>query len=275
MSNTQQPVTHTVDLRTAVDPVDSSANTLASDVRALFPDSVTSSNVAVIRRAPIYDQATNTLTQEPELGTAPVEDPRTNQPRIGHLGDQPTADDLDLSDPSDEAELLGETLEPATVVPEELPTDAGFEQFAQQFEKYMGVPLTEAQATVQQLQQFQQQVAYERQMSSLANDWGISTQEADTRLADVRQRFSKLSPVTQETLAKDPVRAAQLIWQKLETEKMQRQTNVPKFDTSGTRRPPTMPRGAISKAEIQQMSNDEYQRRQPEILDAYAKGLVY
>lgn len=271
----QEPVTHIVDMATAVDPI--GENRLRQDVQQLFPDSTTPTR-AVIRRAPIYNAATDQVTQAPELGTAPVEDPRINQPRIGHQADQqPTIEDVDLSDPSFEADLLGDVLEAVPATPTEPVVETqeqGYEDFAKQFEKYMGVPLAEAQATVQELTQFRQQVSIDQQMTSLANDWGVSRQEAEVRLSDVKERFGKLSQVTQNTLAADPVKSSQLIWAKLEQERTQKQQGIPTFDKSGTRRPPTLPRGAISKAEIAAMSNTEYQARQDEILTAYASGLV-
>jgi hypothetical protein len=273
MNTNREPVTHTIDYNTlaANDPIDKGANALLQQVAQLngqpqlIDDAARAVHVTP-NRAAIYQDAVSPNTQQTQAPAQPTQ--------------QPTADpqQLDLSDPTaQENDLLGTFLEPQLKPNEQAPApdvNAPDEVFSKQFEQHFGMKVDEARAMVQELQQFRVQQVVEQQFSQLQQVWQVPRTEAEARLAQVQERYNKLSDSVKNTLAQDQVRATQLIWQQLEKEQAQRYQQVPQFDRNGQPRPQQLPKGVLTKQQIYNMTESEYAARQPEIMAAYANGLV-
>lgn len=268
---TSTPQTETIDLRNMQDPVSVSDNAIAQQVAKLQgqPQQLVDQRslqeqegVRHTRRAG-YEQPAEQYNQTLQ-NTAPQQE---QDPWQG----------VDLSDPSAESELLQDFLTPQQQEQpqqtEEVP-DKEYTAFAEQFQKYMGINLQDAVATFNELQQFRTEQAVERQLNAVAQQWGVERTEAEARLQQVRERFSKLDPQTQDILARDQVRATQLIWSQLEREQVAKQQRVPAFDRNSQQRPSTLPPGVLLKSQIDAMSESEYKQNLPLITQAYATGKV-
>lgn len=274
--NNEQPVTHVVDATTMKDPVGDN-NAVLSQVQQLFGETPPKET---IRRAPIYDNAKGNNEQVLREDNNNVAD-RYSGDYDNEFGTLDLSVDGDTGEDRSSTIDVGEYLQPQQR-PEQQQTeqpieqDPGFDRFKQDFERYLGMPLEQTVQMVQGLQQFQVEQTTETRLRQIADEWGVNRSEAMARMNKVDERYRALDQTTREILAKNPIRGAQLIWQQLEKEAYTSQPNIPNLDRSKTdRRAVEKPRGSFTKGEIAAMSNDEYRRRQGEILNAYAQGLVF
>lgn len=224
------------------------------------------------------------LMEIPQVGVLRSTHPTSYSSADEYVGDVPSSPDFEetesISQPQDISlemmqQMLQDRLQPQqqAEVPKEPSTPVGFEQFSQDFEKYLGVPLQEAVETVKQLQAYQYQQEYQNKVQKIASVWGVSNEEATQRMALVDSRYRQLSPEAQQVLLLDPLKGAQLLYQQIEQEQ---QVNVPRLDRSQVQQTvATKPKGSFSRAELAAMSDAEYRARQKEIIYAYNNGLVY
>lgn len=161
--------------------------------------------------------------------------------------------------------------------PTALPDTPEAKKFAEDFKNYLGFDITELRTGVQELQKYRQQVAQEaaqaaqvKQTASLQQEWGLQGDAFDSRMSQIVERFKQYSPEMQKRL--DNVEGAKLIWAKIQEES--KNSDVPQFMksspgvSSGGKKP------MFTRAEIMNMSKEQYAKNADRILKAYQLGLV-
>jgi hypothetical protein len=146
------------------------------------------------------------------------------------------------------------------------------EAFEKAFQAKYGVELGEAISAVKEVQTFREQQVVRDQTNQIASTWGVSYEEAESRLNQVRERFSKYDPQKQAALSIDPMKGAQLIWNQLEKERNSRQ--APGFDRTKAPYVPQQGVPSFTYTELAAMSPQEYEAKQEDIINAYRLGLV-
>ena len=151
-----------------------------------------------------------------------------------------------------------------------------FKKFAEDFEKYMGMPIEQFKASQQEAIQYVNQVKAEQAKVEatklLSNEWGVEATEVESRLEQVQERFNKYPEDMRKRL--DSVEGAKLIWAKIEQESASRlNKQVPQFQRSRSQSTAS-PKAMFTQAEIDKMSPDVYARNADRILRAYQLGLV-
>ncbi len=162
----------------------------------------------------------------------------------------------------------------------ELPDDENAKKFREAFNKYLGFDVDELKNYAQDYRQaidtirtIQQENYVRESVNNLSMDWGVSQDEANARLEEVRQRFASYSPEMQARL--DNVEGAKLIWSRIENEALRKQRNVPTFNSSTRTTPRTSTNQRMfTQAQIDAMSAREYSDNYSDILFAYQNGLV-
>lgn len=199
--------------------------------------------------------------EAPAIDTPPVESEKLT---VNGL----TVDDLSLEDDST-------TNKDTSVAEPEKPV--GYEQFAKDFERYLGIPLEGAKQMMAELQGFRVETLVEKQQRQLKDKWGDSYDERFNAVADY---FAKLPEAKQKAL--DNVEGAELIWAKLSMEqqavKNSQTPQVPHFNTGKTAnvhsRTSTGNKPVLQYSDIVRMSPSEYRARQAEIQAAFDDGRV-
>ena len=188
---------------------------------------------------------------------------------------EPSAD-LDLSF----LDVPVQTAEAVNAVSETEPapemTDAEAEAFKKQFTKVFGVAPEVAAQQFNELAAYRAQQSAQQQLTAIKQAWGVSDQEAASRLKEVTTRFNQYPKELQEKL--DNVEGAQLIWAKLQQERQGQQTNnkTPTLDRS-TSAQATSKVGQpqmVKQSDIAKLSPQEYAANADKIAILYARGLV-
>lgn len=218
----------------------------------------------------IDDDTFNEQPAEPNAEETTAEAPATEQQEAPEAPQSVNGVSLDdLSEDGSEPE------KPAPPVEQEKPV--GYDQFAADFRKYMGVDLEGAKSMLAELQAFRVETLVEKQQSVLRKSWGDAY---DERFTQVAEYFSKLSPEKQKAL--DNPEGAELIWAKLSQEQTKKansqQPNVPNFvsgrTTTATNRATTGNKPVMQYSEILAMSPSEYRKNQKMIQLAFDEGRV-
>lgn len=233
----------------------------------------------------------NTVNYNPNTISWGDDDDTFNEPKEGEevVSEQPVAE-VSTEEQSETPEAIesvnGVSLEdldsedePAkTVEPVKEEQPVGYEQFASDFKKYIGVDLNGAKQMLAELQAFRVQTIVEKQQGVLKSKWGDAY---DERFAQVTEYFQKLSPAKQQAL--DNPEGAELIWAKIsaDTQKQEssKQPKVPNFvsgkTTTTTNRSATNSKQVLNYSDILAMSPKEYRSRQKEIQLAFEEGRVH
>jgi hypothetical protein len=153
---------------------------------------------------------------------------------------------------------------PEVVKPEEKPL--GYDQFALDFKKHIGVDLEGAKAMLAELQAFRVETLIEKQQSVLKGKWGDSY---DDRFTQVKEYFQKLSPAKQQAL--DNPEGAELIWAKISSEQSKTQESQ---TPTNTNRATTGNKQVLQYSDILAMTPKEYKAKQKEIQLAFDEGRV-
>lgn len=184
----------------------------------------------------------------------------------------PSVNGVSLDDLNLEEEVAVEE-----TVPQEPEKPVGYEEFAKNFQKYLGIDLEQAKQMVAELQGFRVQTLVEKQQSQLKSKWGDSY---DERFNAVKDYYAKLPADKQRAL--DNVEGAELIWAKIERDQTaarnSRTPQVPNFvsgrTTSAQARTVTGNKSVMQYSDIVNMSPQEYRARQAEIQLAFDEGRV-
>lgn len=113
---------------------------------------------------------------------------------------------------------------PQEEAPPTSPTEPaiGFEKFEQEFQTKYGVSLGQAveaasniQATYEAVRQMASELAVQQQRMQLAQGWGVSFAEADSRIQQASTVYRQLTPDAQAKLGNDPVAATMRLHQML------------------------------------------------------------
>lgn len=201
----------------------------------------------------------STTNVEPQ----PVSTDESNSDSLPDLTELDLPEDLGLEAKSEEQKAQEK------VAPE-------FKKFAEDFEKYMGMPIDQFKASQQEAIEYVNQVKAERAKVEatklLANEWGVDITEVEGRLEQVQKRFNKYPEDMRKRL--DSVEGAKLIWAKIEQENANRlNKQVPQFQRSrGTAT--AQPKAMFKQSDIDKMSPEIYARNADRILKAYQLGLV-
>jgi hypothetical protein len=135
------------------------------------------------------------------------------------------------------------------------------EGFDQEFEKRFGLPVDEARETINSLIAFKDEMA-------LMRGWGISPADYDSRMKAVKEFFVTL-PENKQAEFNSP-EGAKAIWEHLDKQN-QSKRSTRKAATTSTK---AQKSAQLKKSDILRMPKEEYNRRLPEINQAYRKGLV-
>lgn len=134
----------------------------------------------------------------------------------------------------------------------------------------LGVGLTEVYGLLQELQAFKAQYVVEQQTSILKQEWGANYEET---LQEVRGYWEKL-PETQKQ-ALDNVEGARLIHALISKEKGSKAASQQSpYVRQGSARPRSGANPKFRMSEVVKLSEADYQRIQPELEDAFRRGLV-
>jgi len=224
----------------------------------------------------VTDETERKLLQLDSEGSteAPTEEPSAvdsepQTPEVESKSDLPSLEQLDL--PED----LG--LEASKEKEEEKEVAPEFKKFAEDFEKFMGVPLEQFKASQQEAVEYVNQVKAEQAKVEatklLSNEWGIESTEVESRLERVQERFNKYPEDMRQRL--DSIEGAKLIWAKIEQEENTRiNKQAPAFQRSRGKSSSTGSKAVFTQREIDNMSPEVYARNADRILMAYQKGLV-
>ncbi len=152
-------------------------------------------------------------------------------------------------------------------------TDPDFARFNEDFKKYAGVDFKEAMESFKFVQQKYHEQAVNEQKRQLATEWGVEGDEFESRLTQVRDRWSRLKPELQKQY--DTNEGIKLIWTHIENEQAKNQKQVPGLQRSNTKIPAgTQAKYDFTQRQIDKMSNEEYQKNSGRIMTAYANGRV-
>jgi hypothetical protein len=198
----------------------------------------------------------------------PSEVPQSEAPEDTLTVNGVSLDDLNIEETSTE-EAPVEEAQPEKPI--------GYEEFANNFKKYLGIDLEQAKLMVAELQGFRVQTLVEKQQSQLKSKWG---DDYDNRFNAVKEYYSKLPQDKQQAL--DNVEGAELIWAKIERDQQAQRQNrtpqVPNFvsgrTTSAQTRTSTGNKPVFQYSDIVNMSPSEYRARQQEIQSAFDEGRV-
>lgn len=138
--------------------------------------------------------------------------------------------------------------------------------FDAQFKARFGITPEEASTVVAQFQEFQTKSAILEQKLTLASEWGVSFEEAGTRLEKVKKVWDKLPPDAQSKL--DNVDGALTLWAYVEGKKN------PNLSTPKTVAKVTTKPYDFTMSEIRAMDSKTYQARNAEITKAFNTGRV-
>lgn len=188
-------------------------------------------------------------------------------------GVQETAAPTEASYDDELAAALAAQNNPEPEVTPEPTADADFAKFNEDFKKYAGVDFKEAMESFKFVQQKYHEQAVNEQKQALANEWGVQGEEFESRLTQVRERWSNLKPELQKQY--DTNDGIKLIWTYIEKEQAKSQKVVPGLQRSSTKIPAgSQPKYDFSQRQIDKMTNDEYQKNSGRIMTAYANGRV-
>lgn len=154
----------------------------------------------------------------------------------------------------------------------------GFEEFAKQFQEYMGIDLKDAVSTYQQAQQFQAQQVEQQGIAQMAERWGVDMNEANRRYGILSQHKAQLAQTDPAYAASlNSVEAALGLWDyglTAEQKGIPSPVSAPGFDM-GTRQVAAGDPGYdFTRAQIHAMSPDEKRLKWGAIQQAYATGRV-
>lgn len=193
---------------------------------------------------------------------------------VEEVEEVPSVNGISLDDLNTEDEVEDLQEAPVSQEPEK---PLGFEEFSQNFKKYLGMDLKQAQAMIAELQGFRVQTLVEKQQSQLKGKWG---EAYDERFNQVKEYYAKLPVEKQRAL--DNVEGAELIWAKIERDanaaRNSRTPQVPNYvsgrTTSSQQRVSTGNKSVLQYSDIVNMSPQEYRMRQQEIQSAFDEGRV-
>ncbi len=155
----------------------------------------------------------------------------------------------------------------------EVTADPDFARFNEDFKKYAGVDFKEAMESFKFVQQKYHEQAVNEQKRQLATEWGVEGDEFESRLTQVRDRWSRLKPELQKQY--DTNEGIKLIWTHIENEQAKNQKQVPGLQRSSTKIPAGMQaKYDFTQRQIDKMSNEEYAKNAGRIMTAYANGRV-
>jgi hypothetical protein len=187
----------------------------------------------------------------------------------------PSMEELDL--PED----LGVDTSEKEDVPE-LPDTEEAKQFAKQFQEYLGISVEEFRnaaqdykKTIEYVNQVRAEQERNKAMAELSQEWGVDSNEVQSRLEKVQERFNKYPEEMQNRL--DNLEGAKLIWAKIQAEQQAKeQKQVPEFQRSKTagQAPKAGQQIKFTKEQIAKMTPEEYEANNEEIIEAYRLGLV-
>lgn len=186
----------------------------------------------------------------------------------------PSEDDLSWLDLSEDLGIE----EPVKEV-QDLPDTPEAKKFAEDFKQYLGFDISELREGIQtfkamhqEIVQYKTQKAVDASMKQLQQEWGVDSGEFEQRMSMVLDRFNKYPSELKAKL--DNVEGAKLLWAKIEQEARAKGKKVPAFERSnspvsaGTNRP------MFTWAEIDAMSQSEYEANADRITYAAANGLI-
>lgn len=174
---------------------------------------------------------------------------------------------LEETEPTEEDLVEQETEEidsVETTETEETTEDDYSKAFSEDFKKVFGIEVDEAKALVNDLTSFRQEMA-------LMRHWGVSPNEMNTRLTQVKEYFGTL-PEDQRSEF-DSVEGAIAIWEFLEKQ-TPNQTTAKRRPRGTVNQPKPQQKRVYTEQEIQKMSREEYQRNYQEITRAYMENRV-
>jgi hypothetical protein len=172
--------------------------------------------------------------------------------------------------------------------------DPDFVKFTEQFKRYAGVDFKEAVSEIQESRSFRQQQSTKTQEKQLQQVWEVPDNEFEYRINVVREEWNKLPPQEQQKImyrtGYDEIGAASIVWNTIQQREPaandvnsifnqpQVQAQVPQLDRNSTApgvQGKQQSRFRFTQSQIDQMSQEDYNRNADAISQAYATGQVY
>lgn len=165
----------------------------------------------------------------------------------------------------------------------EVPDTPEAKKFAEDFKQYLGFDISELRTGVQAFKAMQDEIAKvraERTANQAVKDlkatWGVDGTEFDNRIKQVTERHGKYKANKALYDQLDNIEGAKLIWAKIEQEGKAKKPEVPQFDRSSKNTSPvsSTEKGTITWAQIESLSDSEYQRLLPKINKMMLEGKI-